>query len=126
MAYNVYHNPTDVAVGSQSLTGVVAIAVQVNYAEIHAAADTDTHEGVARYTTGSTTGTITFIDPVQAEIAKDLSGTLTATLTDTKGASDATLTVAGCSCGGFDASAGRDSASNATVPFTSTTAAAIA
>ena len=117
MAYNVYDNPSGVTIGSTSLTGVVSIAVQETYREVHAAADTDTHEAVARYATGSTDGVITFLDPVQAELAKDMTGTLTFTAHHVNGTTDIDGTIANCSMGGFDANAARDSASNATVPF---------
>ena len=117
MAFNTYHNPNTVTIGSVSLTGVVSITVNERYVEIRASADTDTHESVARYGTASTSGTITFVDPTEAESAKGLTGTLSFVWTDVKGATNKTVTIANASIGGYDATVGRDTAANATVPF---------
>ncbi|NQU75032.1 MAG: hypothetical protein HQ546_01815 [Planctomycetes bacterium] len=124
MAYKVYHNPTNVTIGS-IFYGVVSISVSETFGEIHAAADDETHESVARYTTGRTNGTITFVDPTEAERASGTIGTLTFTLTDVKGAADKTVTIANCSLGGWDATVSRDAASSATVPFIAEAAPAI-
>ena len=117
MAYNVYHNPKTVTIGSTSLTGVTSVSTSVGYSEIHAAADDETHESVARYTTGRTSGSITFTDPTQAEAAKGLTGSLSFVWQDVKGGADKTVTIATASIGGYDANVGRDTASSATVPF---------
>ena len=118
MAYNVYDNPTVTSLGSNtSITGVVSISVNVSYGEIHAAADDETHEGVARYTTGRTSGTIALLDPVVADTLKDSTGTLTFTYNEVKGGTDKTVTIANCTAGGYSSTVARDSASTISVPF---------
>ena len=126
MAFQVFDNPHTVAIGSVTLTGVVAISVNVSYAEIHASADEDTHESVARHGTASTRGTIQFVDPVEAESAKGLTGTLTFKWNEVKGAADKTVTIATASIGGYDANVTRDAASSASVPFIAEAAPSIA
>ena len=56
MAYSgtTYDNPQSVTIGSTSITGVQSVSVVVEYAEVHASADDDAHESVARFTTAST------------------------------------------------------------------------
>jgi hypothetical protein len=117
MAFNVYHNPQSVTLGSSSITGVQSIVVSVRYKEIHAAGDDDTHESVARYTTGRTSGTITLLDPVSAGSVQGQTGTLSFTWKDVKGASDKSVSISGCSIGGYDATVSRDAASAVTLPF---------
>ena len=117
MAFNVYHNPQNVTLGSSSITGVQSIVVSVRYSEVHAAGDDDTHESLARYTTGRTSGTITLLDPVSAEAVQGQTGTLSFTWKDVKGQADKTVTVQNCSIGGYDAAVLRDAASAVTLPF---------
>ena len=117
MAFNVYHNPNTVIIGTTAISGVVSIAVSQSFAEIHAAADDDTHESVARHTTGRTRGTITLVDPTEAEAAAGTTGTLSFVWTDVKGGSDKTVTIQNCSIGGWEANVGRDAASVATMTF---------
>lgn len=126
MAFNVYHNPTSVTIGSTAITGVQSIAVREEFAEIHAAGDSDAHESVARYGTGRTSGTITLLDPVSAEAASGKTGTLSATLTDVKGAADKTLTISNCSIGPWNADVSRDAASRCTLSFVAESAPALA
>ena len=126
MAYNVYHNPTGVTLGGSPITGVVSITVSQSFSEIHAAADDDTHESVARYTTGRTSGVIRLVDPTQAEAASGGTGDLVFTWTDAQGGSDKTVTVANCSAGRWEAEVGRDAASAATLSFIAESAPAIA
>jgi len=102
MAFNVYHDPQNVTLGSSAITGVQSIVVSVRYNEIHAAGDADAHESVARYTTGRTSGTITLLDPTSADSVQGQSGTLSFTWKDVKGSADKTVTIANCSVGGYD------------------------
>ncbi len=117
MAFNVYHNPQNVTLGSSPITGVQSIVVSVRYSEIHAAGDDDTHESVARHTTGRTSGTITLLDPVSADGVQGQTGTLSFTWKDVKGSSDKTVTIQNASVGGYDATVARDAASSVTLPF---------
>jgi hypothetical protein len=120
MSFTVFHNPKNVSInsgGPVALTGVVSITCGTQFAEIHASADDDVTESVARCSTGRTSGVITFVDPVHAASAKGLSGTLTFQWTDVKGLADKTVTVTGCSLGGYEATVRRDEASSASVPF---------
>ena len=117
MAFNVYHNPSDVALGSTPITGVQSIVVSVRYHEIHAAGDDDTHESVARYATGRTSGVITLLDPTAADAVAGQSGTLSFTWKDVKGAADKTVTITDCSIGGYDATVSRDAVSTVALPF---------
>ncbi len=126
MAYNVYHNPTNVSIGGAPITGVVAIVVAQSYAELHAVADGDTHESVARYTTARTSGAIRLVDPAQAAAAAGATGELSFTWTDAQGAADKTVTLAGCSLGGWEATVARDAVSAATVPFIAESAPVVA
>jgi len=117
MAFNVYHNPQNVTLGSLSITGVRSIVVSVRYKEIHAAGDNDTHESVARFTTGRTSGTITLLDPVSADSVQGQTGTLSFTWQDVKGVSDKSVSIGDCCVGGYDATVSRDAASTVTLPF---------
>ena len=116
MAFDVYDNPDNFTVGSQFF-GVVSISVSTTKAEIHASADDDTHETVARYGTGRTGGTITFVDPGEAERAKAATGTMTFTFTDVKASTNISVSISNASIGGHSATVSRDVASTATVPF---------
>ena len=126
MAFNVYHNPKSVTIGSTPITGVMSIAAGQSFGEIHAAADDDTHESVARHTTGRTRGTLTLVDPTQAEAAAGSTGTLSFVWSDVKGGSDKTVTIQNCSLGGWEAQVGRDAASAATLSFIAESAPQIA
>lgn len=117
MAFNVYDNPQSVTIGSTSISGVQSITTNVAYAEIHAAGDTDTAESVARFATSTTRGTITLLDPVSADSAKGLTGSLSFTYNEVKGGTDKTVTIATASIGGYDATVSRDAASSITIPF---------
>ncbi len=125
MAFDTYHQPDNFNIGGQ-FYGVVSITVGTQYAEIHAAADDDTHESVARHGTGRTSGTVTFVDPHEAEKASGTTGSLTFTWTDAKGSQNLTVTVANCSIGGWDSTVSRDSAASATVSFIAESAPSIA
>ncbi len=126
MAFNVYHNPKSVALGETSITGVQSVVVSVRYGEIRAAGDDDTHESVARYTTARTSGTITLLDPTSADAVKGSTGTLSFVWQDVKGGTDKTVTIAGCSIGGYDAAVRRDAASAVALPFIAESAPSIA
>jgi hypothetical protein len=117
MSYNVYHSPKNVTLGGTAITGVTAIAVSQMYGELHAAADADVHESVAVHTTGRTAGTLSLLDPVQAQAAGGLSGTLVFTWTNAAGSNDKTVTITGCSMAGWDGQVGRDQASRAVLKF---------
>jgi len=126
MAFNVYHNPQNVALGSTAITGVQSIVVSVRYGEIHAAGDDDTHESVARHTTARTSGTITLLDPASADTVMGATGTLSFTWKDVQGTSDKTVTIANTSVGGYNATVSRDAASAVTLPFIAESAPTIA
>ena len=126
MAFTVFHNPRNVALGSLTLTGVTAIVLRSRAAEIHAAADDDLHESVARYATGSTAGVIELVDPVQAAAASGAHGTLSFTLTDVKGQADREVSIAGCSLGPWRMKVRRDAASEAEIPFIAESPAVVA
>ena len=117
MAFNVYDNPQSVTIGSTSISGVQSITTNVSYSEIHAAGDDDTVESVARYATARVSGTITLLDPVSADSAKGLTGTLGFTYNEVKGGTDKTVSVANAAIGGYDATVSRDSASSVSLPF---------
>ena len=117
MAYNVYHDPRDVMIGSTPIAGVESIAVSVRYREFRAVGDGDMHESVARFTGGRTSGAITLADPAGAAAAAGLAGELSFTWTDVKAQADKAVTIAGASIGGYDATVARDAASSATLPF---------
>jgi hypothetical protein len=120
MSFTVFHNPKNVSINTGqpvALTGVVSITCGERFAELHASADDDATESVARRSTGRTGGEITFVDPVQAASAKGLAGTLTFNWTDAKGLADKTVTITGCSIGGYEATVRRDAPSSASVPF---------
>lgn len=120
MAYNTYHNPNTVLVdGSTPVTGVVSVSVNVTMAEIHGAADDETHEGVARHGTARTSGTITTLDPEEADGLSGTTGDLTFRAMDVKGGSPGykTCTIADASFGGWNATITRDGVSACSVPF---------
>ena len=121
----VYHNPNTVSINAVALTGVVAISVDVNLAEIHASADDDTVEAVARYGLQSTGGQIQFIDAKEAESADGLAGTLLATLVDPKGGGNKTLTIANVAVTGFSIGIVMNAAPGCTVGFIAESAPAI-
>jgi len=125
MAFTVYHNPYDVNLGGP-VTGVVAVAVAQSFGEVHAAADADVHETVAGYTTGRVTGSITLVDPTQAQALSGRTGTLTFKWKDAKGGAAKTVTVANCSVTGWQAAVSRGSASSAVVGFMAESAPAVA
>ena len=117
MAFNVYDNPQSVTIGSTSISGVQSITTNVSYSEIHAAGDDDTVESVARYATARVSGTITLLDPISADAAKGLTGTLSFKINEVSGGTDKTISIATASIGGYDANTARDSAGSVTVPF---------
>ena len=117
MAFNVYHNPQNVTLGSTAITGVQSIVVSVRYHEIHAAGDADTHETVARYTTARVSGSITLLDPTSASAVEGQTGTLSFTWKNARGGADKTVTILNASLGGYDATVARDAASSVTLPF---------
>ena len=124
MAFDVYDNPDDFTIGSQFF-GVVNVQVGENAAEIHASADDDTHESVARYGTRRTAGSITFVDPGEAARARGATGTMSFVWTDVKKSTNVTVTMENASIGGFNATVGRDTASSATIPFIAESAAVL-
>jgi hypothetical protein len=126
MAFNVYHNPQDVTIGSNSITGVQSIVVSVRRSEVHASGDDDAHESVARYSTARTSGTITLLDPASAEAASGQTGTLSFTWQDVKGGDDKTVTIQNASLGGYEATVSREQASSVTLPFIAESAPTIA
>jgi len=117
MAFNVYHNPQNVTLGTTAIAGVQCIVVSVRYGEIYPAGGDDTHESVARHTTGRTSGTITLLDATSADGIQGQTGTLSFTWKDVKGNGDKTVTIQNASVGGYDAELARDSASTVTLPF---------
>ncbi len=125
MAFDTYHNPKTLAIGS-NFFGVVSISVGTQYSEIHASADADAHESVARHGTARTSGTITFVDPAEALAAANHQGTMTFVWTDAKGSADITVTITNCSTGGYDTTVSRDSAASASLSFIAESAPTIA
>jgi len=117
MAYNVYHDPRDVMIGSTPIAGVESIVVSVRYREFRAVGDGERHESVARHTAARTSGAITLADPAGAAAAAGLAGELSFTWNDAEAQDDKTVTIAGASIGGYDAAVARDAASSATLPF---------
>ena len=117
MAFNTYNNPFDVVMDGNSLTGVVAVTIGVSAAEVHAAADDDAHESVARGATKRVSGSISFVDPTQAAAARGLNGTLVFKINEVKGGTDKTYTTANVATGGSTSNVARDAASGGTIPF---------
>jgi hypothetical protein len=117
MAFTVYHNPKSVQIDAVAISGVQSVVWTTDRPEIIAAGDGDTHVSVARYGTATTRGTIRFLDPTSADAAAGLTGTLTFDIQDVQGASDKTVTIAGCSLGGADQTVSRDAASRCVLPF---------
>ena len=126
MAFNVYHAPRNVTIGQTPIAGVESIVVSVRRQEFCAHGDGDMHATVARFTAGRTSGTITLVDPVGASAAAGRAGTLSFTWTDTKAQADKTVTIAGASIGGYDATVARNSASSVTLPFIAESAPVVA
>ena len=126
MAFQVFHDPQDVQIGSIALTGVVTISTTSTFAEIHASADDDTVESVARFATERTGGTISFVDPVEAASARGVSGTLTWTWEDVKtGGTDKTGTIENTTIVSDTETVSRDAPASATVTFIAESALAI-
>jgi hypothetical protein len=117
MAFNVYHDPRNVTIGQAAIAGVESIIVSVRRQEFHAAGDGEMHESVARFTAGRTSGTITLVDPAGAAAVAGRAGTLSFTWKDVKAQADKTVTIAGASIGGYDATVARNAASSVTLPF---------
>ncbi len=117
MAYTVYHDPRDVKIGETPIAGVESIAVSVRRKEFRAVGDGEMHESVARFTSGQTGGAIVLADQAAAVAAAGLAGELSFTWTDTKNQSDKTVTIAGASIGGYDATAARNAAAGAKLEF---------
>ncbi len=126
MAYNVYHDPGNVMIDSTPIVGVESIVVSVRHKEFRAVGDGEMHESVARFTAGRTSGAITLIDPAGAAAAANLTGELSFTWADAKAQADKTVTIAGISIGGYDATAAREAAGSATLPFIAETAPVVA
>ena len=126
MAFNVYHDPTNVTIGQTPIAGVESIIVSVRRQELHAAGDGEMHESVARFTAGRTSGTVTLIDPAVAAAVAGRTGTLSFTWTDTKAQADKTVTIAGASIGGYDATVARGAAGGVTLPFIAESAPVVA
>ena len=112
-----YDNPYDVSIDGNPITGVVAVSISESAAVIRASADTDTHDSIARHGTRATRGTITTLDPEQAEAAGGNRGTLIFKLHDVEGGAAKTGTVLNASTAPWTAGITRDGASSCTVPF---------
>ncbi len=125
MAFHVYHDPKNVAIGQTPIAGVESIVVSVRRQEFHAAGDGEMHESVARFTAGRTSGVIALLDPAAA-VAAGRAGTLSFTWTDIKAQADKTVTIAGASIGGYDATVARNAASAVMLPFIAETAPTVA
>jgi hypothetical protein len=125
MSFTVYHNPYDVNLAGP-VTGVVAVAVGQSFGEVHAAADADVHETVAGYAAGRVTGSISLVDPTQAQALSGRTGTLTFKWKDAKGGAAKVVTVANCSITGWKAAVSRGAASSAVVGFVAESAPVIA
>lgn len=126
MAYNVYHEPRNVMIGSAPIAGVESIVVSVCHQEFRAVGDGEMHESVARFTAARTSGAITLADPAGAAAAAGRAGELSFTWTDANAQSDKTVTIAGASIGGYDATTARAAAGIATLPFIAETAPVVA
>jgi len=126
MAYNVYHDPRDVMIGSTPISGVESIVVSVRHREFRAVGDGHMHESVARFTSRRTSGAITLADPASAAAAAGLVGELSFTWTDAKAQADKAVTIAGASIGGYDATVARAAAGIATLPFVAEAAPVVA
>ena len=117
MAWNTYHNPHTVKLGTTAITGVIAISWDTSYATIQGAADDDTHQSLARNGTASTSGTITLADPVSASAVAGSQGTLTATLVDVKGTTNKSFSCENVSIGSVSNNVSRDSAASVTLSW---------
>jgi len=128
MAFNVYHDPRGVTIGQTPIAGVESIIVSVRRQEFRAAGDGEMHESVARFTAGRTCGTITLLDPAGAAALAGRTGTLSFTWTDANPGApgDKTVTIAGASIGGYDATVARGAASTVTLPFIAESAPVVA
>ena len=94
--YNTYYNPHNFVIGS-IFYSVQSVTVSVTYAEIHGAGDDDTVENIARYATATVRGTITLLDPAQADTIKGSTGTLSFDYTDAQAGSDLSVSIANAS-----------------------------
>jgi hypothetical protein len=118
MAFKTYHSPQSVQIGSTPITGVVSISCDEQQGEIHAAADGETHETVAAYTTKATRGSIALLDPAQAQAIAGSTGSLVFTWKDAAASpTNKTVTIAGAVLGGWSAVVSKDTPANASVPF---------
>lgn len=128
MSFTIYHDPANVTIGQTPLAGVESIIVSVRRQEFRAHGDGEMHESVARFTAGRTSGVITLLDPAGAAAAAGRAGTLSFTWTDTNPGApgDKTVTIAGASIGGYDATVARNSASSVTLPFIAESAPVVA
>ena len=112
-----YHNAKSVTIGSVSLTGVTGIQWSHDRPEISGSADGEVYAKVAGYGTAIVRGSITFLDPEQADAAENISGTLTATLQGIGSDADKTLTIVTVVTGGDSDNVSRDAVAACTVPF---------
>ena len=126
MAFNIYHDPANVTIGQTPIAGVESIIVSFRRQEFRAHGDGEMHESVARFTAGRTSGAITLVDPAGAAALAGRTGTLSFTWKDTKAQADKTITIAGASVGGYDATVARNAASGVTLPFIAESAPVVA
>jgi hypothetical protein len=117
MAFNVYHDPRSVTIGAAAIQGVTRIAWETTSREMAVAGDDDAHISFARHGTQSTRGTITFLSLDSADAAAGARGTLSFTVESAKDEADKTVTIEGCSVGGYDAMVRTNAASLCTLPF---------
>lgn len=88
------HNPKNLRIDTVDLIDVTTIEWDEHSNElIGPAADGEAFHTIAEYGTGVVRGRIIFRNPVQAQAAGNLTGTLTVTLTALAGGVDKTLTI---------------------------------
>jgi len=112
-----YFNVKSLSVGSTSLTGVTGISWSHARPEVVGSSDGATYADVAGFGTAIVRGSISFLNPTQADAADSLTGTLTATLQGIGSAADKTLVITDVVMGGDDNNVTRDAVAGSTVPF---------
>ena len=115
--YQVFKNVSNVTLGSTAVYGVQSITLAKKRAEIHASGDADAYESVAEAGTCRVSGTIVTLDPTDADAMDGLSGTLSFTWKDAKGAADKTVTVSNVVVTAVHNNVSHDSPSSASVSF---------
>jgi len=117
ISYQVFKNVSSVTLGGTAVYGVQSIRVTKKRAEIHASGDADVYEPIAEVGAAGVSGTITTLDPTDAEALDGVSGTLSFVWKDAKGSTDKTVTIANVVVTGIANSVAHDSASSASVSF---------